>query len=121
MKRRITVEQLMELTEEQQQRLREWWKPEPGDAYYSPCNDGTYQPYGCYIWHNDGIERPAAIPALSIGQMIELLQEKYGEDWIDRIYSVDYDHNIYPLHEGKFIDALWAEVKQVLKRGEVYV
>jgi hypothetical protein len=35
MKRRITPEQLAELTEEQKDRLREWWKPEVGDFYYN--------------------------------------------------------------------------------------
>jgi hypothetical protein len=70
MKRRIIVDQLNELSEEQKVKLREWWKPEAGDFYYSPCNDGTYQPYGCYIYHNDGVERYKPLPALDIGQMI---------------------------------------------------
>jgi predicted AlkP superfamily pyrophosphatase or phosphodiesterase len=117
MKRRITVEQLQELTEEQKQRLREWWMPQCYDIYY----DTIFDDYGMITTDEHGNiskyvmqNKEKLLPLLDIGQMIELLQEKYGEDWIDRIYSVDYDHNIYSLYDGELADALWSEVKQVL-------
>jgi len=101
-KRRIDVSQLNELTDGQKQKLREWWKPEPGDWYYSPCNDGTYQPYGLYMWHDDGIEKYKPLPALDIGQMIELLQncEKYPGH--------------ISIWDGNLCDNLFEKVKEVL-------
>lgn len=115
-KRRITVEQLNELTDKQRERLRNWWKQEAYDLYASETATGELKHYGVYHWtENSEIQaKDKRLPLLDIVQMIELLEEKHGECWINKIYSVDYDHNIYPLYEGELCDALWEEVKAVL-------
>lgn len=107
MKQRITIEQLQELTVEQQQRLREWWEPEEGDWYTDDneellivdhmreCCQGDY----CYHLHStkgisipdlsseqafnrdiEAIKLGKALPLLSIGQMIELLMYEHRRD-----------------------------------------
>ncbi|MEN6313241.1 MAG: hypothetical protein ABFD25_03215, partial [Clostridiaceae bacterium] len=112
--RRIDVSQLNELAPAQKQKLREWWKPQPGDFYCSPCNDGTLQPYGCYWWHNDEIERPTAIPLLDIGQMIEMLQEKQPDIAIERSLGIEYGWNTEHYRAFELADVLWIAVKEVL-------
>ncbi len=123
MKRRITVEQLQELTEEQQQRLREWWKPQLYDVFIEILIDDeiiegsiereTYEP------------SKEALPLLDIGQMIELLEEKKmvtesldikAPKGLINIYSVWYGNGDFPKkYESKELcDALWQAVKQVL-------
>lgn len=47
----------------------------------------------------------------NIGKMIEIL----GEDWVDRVYSVNYDHEIVKLFDGELCDELWLEIKRMLK------
>jgi hypothetical protein len=39
MKQHISAEDLQELTQEQKDRLREWWKPEIGDMYVDEDGD----------------------------------------------------------------------------------
>lgn len=109
MKQRITFEQLNELTDEQKEQLREWWKPKVGDFY---------------IWHSEGMKSEGeflatddvgpwadeeagqyAIPVLSVGQMIDILHARnsgFGN------HHIDFDW------EGELCDALWDEVKQLL-------
>lgn len=93
----ITPEMLNELTDEQKERLREWWKPQPGDMI--PCEDGTFpltrvEPlengYMCYfvrkpekneftaVEFNFG-SRCGILPLLNIGQCIAFLREKCKE------------------------------------------
>lgn len=100
MKQRITPEQLQELSQEQRERLREWWQPRmrDGDWFYgtyggrdevdkwmiSPyCVDsGVYGSGSCP--DEDSMPDKDALPLLSIGQCIELLQskDKNGEYWL---------------------------------------
>jgi len=74
MKRRITSEQLNELTEEQQQKLFYWWKPETGD-YCCSIIAGKYRSAGCYIYPCADFTPQISLPLLDISQMIELLQD----------------------------------------------
>ncbi len=110
MKRRITVEQLQELTEEQQQRLREWWKPQYYDVYaeYDGCLDCYEEMTATYPKQPDQND----LPLLDIGQMIELL-ENLQFDWFDEICT---DEGVYPqpIKGDNLCDALWQAVKQVL-------
>jgi hypothetical protein len=128
MKRRITIDQLNELSEEQKQRLSDWWSPNKGDWYYYPA-----------INHIDVIETSLAIdlnlirydhyPLLDIGQMIELLFDcritdkyfshslivrvsKYGSD----IYGNErnFEDGINESKADELADALWKAVKSIL-------
>ncbi|MFA5307782.1 MAG: hypothetical protein WC365_10095 [Candidatus Babeliales bacterium] len=96
MKRRITVEQLSELADEQRQRLREWWKPQEGDLVYRTDVERTA------IYHHIGTQglwlincrntidpsdeelhvtnKANCLPLLDIGQMIGLLYATYESD-----------------------------------------
>jgi len=124
MKRRITVEQLQELTEEQQQRLREWWKPEEGDYYFQAEETKICHSDICsytVVWPQKG--ENDYIPLLDIGHMIELLSYK-GLGKIkpvidcDTIITVEsWDVSLDSGYYGKgeeLCDALWKAVKQVL-------
>jgi len=123
MKRRITVEDLQQLTPEQQQKLRELWKPKWDDLVMDfrgkesrlsiESNNFYLELYG-----KDGLKKysDTKLPLLNIGQMIELLPLCYsgeGKYWT----STDYDK---PSHFGiwwegeELCDALWKEVKEEL-------
>ena len=104
MKRRITVEQLQELTEEQQQRLREWWKPTAWDVIV------VYHGMGMKVTnvYNEMVstDKKVCMPLLSIGQMIEMLQ-LYKDKDIFKYHDID-------ITDENLCDALWSAVKQVL-------
>ncbi len=131
MKRRITIRQLNELSEEQKVRLREWWKPEHGDLVYDTDlkNVQCIYPYDIYL--RGFFEE--VLPLLDIGQMIELLQEHgVKEDGIELLSCLTfckpvcrqdefiYNDTIIGLYwAGRFdgvelVDALWQAVKSVL-------
>jgi hypothetical protein len=136
MKQRISPAQLAELSPEQQERLKAWWKPEPGD--YCTMPDGimlidvvpprethivsisdekmlniwvaSFNPHCCgtVLAYKDNV-----LPLLSIGQCIGIL----GEKWFDHILFAEgeeYTHEIIKLYDGELIDALFAAVKEVL-------
>lgn len=113
MKRRITVEQLQELTEEQQERLRGRWKPECYDVYWTSafedsCNIVLTDEYGNvngYVKNNMEL----CLPLLDIGQMIELLQNNLYTKPISTkgpMYFSTANINL--------CDDLWEAVKQVI-------
>ena len=124
MKQTITVKQLQELTEEQKERLRSWWEPE---LYQSMVNR-----YGVKFYLeslDEGYLREIrnCLPLLSVGQCIELLEEKDPGSWSiccsksggwyitsSNLYAPKY----YIADGGKdfeeIIDALWQAVKEVL-------
>jgi hypothetical protein len=119
MKRRIDVSQLNELTDEQRQKLREWWKPELND--FCTCNkygegiivesfepmEMTMGEIGMLIYLVNGTidgrdmkglkhftQHGSCLPLLSISQMIELLQEKQPNITIERRLGIEYGWNI---------------------------
>jgi hypothetical protein len=107
MKQRISIEQLQELTEEQQYRLREWWKPQEGDWYHDKTYGESY--YGMEVGGYDVYTLEPAIddlPLLNIGQMIELLQSFNDKDI--------WKYNDIDITSDNFCDALWSAVKEVL-------
>ena len=136
MKRRITVEQLMELTEEQKQRLREWWNPEEGDyvqhnkyGVETICLPGPFDEECPNVYFTTDYRihafKEECLPLLDIGQMIELLEEKKmvtesldikAPKGLINTYSVWYGNGDFPKkYESKELcDALWQAVKQVL-------
>lgn len=137
MRQRISTEELMELTPEQVERLREWWNNWPGEkdsehfhgtrwfgkkdpnrevtGYYGETYD-----YDCFYDYEDG-----DLPLLSIGQCIELLYEKGGRNLLVALNKHDAsvfapqtnypDKPLSEIDEGDgLIAALWQAVKVVL-------
>jgi hypothetical protein len=139
MKQRITVEQLRELTPEQQERLRVWWKPENGDYFTTQYGENRWSYNNmvgaCVGYHNceltidDGdnpSEQPEvdSLPLLSIGQMIELLQDKVTYFSMHNMFAyLTTDRRIgwgvmkpqyFDIRADELCDALWEAVKAAL-------
>lgn len=137
MKRRITPEQLQELTPEQQQKLRDLWKFEVGDICTNEdCIEiciAEYLEGGEYTKYFSKEIRTAdcgkiemydaedCLPLLDIGQMIELLAH--------RLVKIDYDgftnnyyvqvRNAATYGKPELCDALWNAVKFVLQEEAI--
>ena len=129
MKRRISVEDLNQLTEEQKQKLRDWWKPADGDWFYGchgdckedecPCSfhrakEFILSPYIVDSGHygaslSESPHSKDALPLLDISQMIELLLEKEPRHDFD----IDFAHCNFT-KEDEICDRLWGEVIKVL-------
>lgn len=129
MKQHITVNQLDELSERGKERLRKWWKPKEGDQfvrYFKLDNSNRQETY--YISWNDGYEDNIndndSLPLLSIGQMIEFLEEHSKEGWEnvigiwENVIGIDeYDVCLdYRNSNQEFCDALWEAIKEVLEK-----
>jgi polyphosphate kinase len=143
MKQRITIEQLQELTEEQKNKLWDWWKPSTGDHVYpvDVDKDDFYCIYisnkkqSCVVLRDDIKEylklTHKRIPLLSIGQMIDLLCCKIKNTENSRLlmYQINLlTWSIEALHKDdtrwgdahilkssdSLCDALWQAVKEVL-------
>ena len=136
MRQHISPEQLRELTQEQLQRLREWWKPQDYDAFVNAntqevffvgcANGNRFTTYGDDIDH----DKNGLIPLLSIGQMIGFLQDMsqkhlYEDLWMHTShtpistggYEWEWhcglgDYNRYSGNE--LCDMLWLLVKGLL-------
>ena len=127
MKQVITAEQLQELSEEQKERLRDWWEVQEGDRFFAKglwediagkSGPGCVENFDC-----EGLsyKKENCLPLLSVGQCIELLHGKFAET-ISIEYSkhwdqwfVSSDRTDEPETEaGEIIDALWEAVKAVL-------
>lgn len=89
MKQHITIDDLNKLSDKGKERLRKWWKPEYGDnyAYHKYTHKGIWK-YEEHIYvdeigydlidptiASDIIPNKRDYPLLSIGQMIEFLDE----------------------------------------------
>jgi len=132
MKQRISIDQLKQLTSEQQNKLRAWWTCKEGD-WFKPINSDQEQLlsdrskectseqcefddwYGWCVYLEEN-----CLPLLSIGQCIELLNENHdyfymcsdGEMHIGSIYNYYKDG---PDRKGEnLIDVLWEAVKPIL-------
>jgi hypothetical protein len=108
LKQRITVKHLNELTDEQKGCLREWWKPKTHDIVYDFNLKKEF-----HVEHDNWLHEGYAdydpkdfLPLLSIGQMIEILQEH------DRF--VDMTNIEQKMFSPHFCDDLWNEVKRIL-------
>lgn len=118
MKQYITPEQLNELTPEQKERLREWWRPRIKDGIISPyCVDSGFYGAGSDPYDNAMPDKDA-LPLLSIGQCIELanvIQISKDMGWSEN----KQDYEVWWLvngryYQGELIHALWQAVKAVL-------
>lgn len=124
MKRRITIDQLNQLTCEQKVKLREWWMPKIGDAIILDSSDldiedidiviniyskikgirDTEDLITSYSYDaDDYYSKKYCLPILDIGQMIELLKQYWEHVIIE--FKDDYYGNFYwdlTLHERLF-------------------
>lgn len=133
MKQHITIEQINELSKNGKERLRKWWKPKNGDIYsnegeqeifHFPCA-GEY----CAMEGKTKMTYPSGLqvkfyPLLSIGQMIEFLDEHASQFVLDygtsefgewqKHWRLIFDENQYECDE--LCDALWEACKEVLEK-----
>lgn len=121
MKQNITIEQLNELSDKGKEKLREWWKPKEGDL--TDC--GTYYYDGEYVFFENKMDgNQKCYPLLSIGQMIEFLDDNKMIMDIDPHYQIGYLHGEKFIVGGKTIcwwdkelcDVLWLAIKKVLEK-----
>jgi hypothetical protein len=128
-KRRITPEQLQELTEEQNKKLCDWWTPSEGDVFIVSNTKNTIIQNYIGAFSLDSLrnfaQKPKGyMPLLDIGQMIEFLDEdgfgieKQKEDFWniyvfnDTGWKLDFGNII---SNDQLCDALWMVVKAVLQ------
>jgi len=133
MRQRISINQLNELTDEQKERLRKWWKNGKvhfGDLVYTRCNCSPPDPRNVVsVWSYDeqeiefyNAERYGyslykdCLPLLSVGQCIELLGHKLQKIEYDFFINNYYVSvlNIGTNGKTELIDALFAAVKEAL-------
>lgn len=114
MKQHITVEQLNELSDKLQKKLRVWFTDNYSDKDIpsSECIDTSGEhrsdwPSSCKYGYE---------PLLSIGQLIEFLDEhnEYEHWWEEILYPEGKD--IFLKYEGELCDALWEAVKKILEK-----
>lgn len=121
MKQHITVEQLSELYDCDQDILFQWWKPNYGDLFYDSA-------HGVISYSSPTLFRRRAkehrlIPLLSIGQMIEFLDEQKWKDGLSIGHYVngwvvgDEFHGDYSKYwtSPELCDALWEACKEILE------
>jgi hypothetical protein len=138
MKRRITPDQLNQLTEEQKQKLRELWKPEIGDWFYfrgMDKNEDRVDETQCIIkfaTHKGElllhyaeyarIPKSECLPLLDISMMIELL-ESHNINWCDKLFKISYYNEYEEIFDENHIavDELSASKEEITKwyRGEL--
>ena len=118
MKQNITIEQLNELSEKGKKKLRKWWKPKEGDLFLDTIGEGQV------VWCCEDDVEEGSLPLLSIGQMIEFLDEhllegnyqiqRNGERNSWRLNSDDIEFD----EEGKseLCDMSWQAVKEILEK-----
>ncbi|ODA39313.1 hypothetical protein [Desulfosporosinus sp. BG] len=123
MKQRITADQLQQLTTEQQDKLKEWWKPKFSDlfAFEEYCDEHLFDAEDEENLKLFNVKiKPFSLPLLSIGQCLSLLEPcapvlgmKYGEHslWNLEIW-IGGDHRIFT--EKEPVDALFEAVKFIL-------
>ena len=131
MKQRIEVSQLQDLSPEQQDKLREWWKVEIGDCALirdgylgnglSCLIDGYSEEYDSvhFISHDGFGSHPKEVynPLLSIGQLIELLMDKKAYHlWLSQGEYYNFGHNVIMDWDSKteLIDCLFQAAKEIL-------
>lgn len=106
MKQHITVEQFMELKDSAKVKLWEWAQAE-GRHYLVASED-----------------KQTIYPLLSIGQMIEFLNEHGHKDMVIKRINGDWDyehdryHYFHPYGQ-ELAEALWDAVKNVLEKDDV--
>jgi|GEM_PF-1410294 len=115
MKQRITVSQLQELTQEQQDYLRLWWseRQQQGDVFICLGNDFLNGKQFAWDGHNKPFNM--SIPLLNIGQMIEILLGCSCINCALKMLDERIRNKIYGNYGMEFCDALWEVTKEYLR------
>lgn len=131
MKQHITIEQFEEITDKQKKKLVRWWKGESGDWWFVTKPDISAR----QVFVAGGLGGIAGMmaedpkyPLLSIGQMIEYLQESVSGVFSIATIPIQSPNDIqlglwlvtnYNKHYRKpeLCDALWEAVKEVLSEN----
>jgi hypothetical protein len=122
LKQRIDLFQLQELTPEQQEKLRAWWKPEEGDHFLilgeyegvvkeyrnDMVSDYTDPTYNDYIEYDEW-DKPKCLPMLSIGQCIQLLHEFVKERDNNRLTIWEMVNHLWNVEALEKNDSKWGE------------
>jgi hypothetical protein len=127
MKQHITPKQFKQLSDEQQKKLIEWWTPQEGDQ--AVCQYGVFTVHKKdnadeMIWCDCGYSLPPSdpFPLVSIGQMIQFIQEK--KPLLKSISKARFDKWIVNIetatlgYKDELCDALWEATTRVLKDVE---
>lgn len=119
MKQHITIEQLNELGEKGKKQLRKWYYPKRSNGdliiYHEPINPvfrNTTMIFGERPMYGD------PTPLLSIGQMIEFLDE-HDVDILTSLQCEQPAHDFsseYMFKPKDWCDALWEAVKEILNK-----
>lgn len=102
MKQHVTPEQLSDLSEHGKARLREWWRPKHCDLYWPSGSNGS---------------GTRDYPLLSIGQMIEFLEQMFeeGKDIRHYHHGIGFKNIVWDNKED-LRDALWNACVEVLNK-----
>lgn len=120
MKQHIALDQLEELTTIQRGKLVEWFNERYSGKDCSEILSCVETRCSCSTGHYSQLEYWMNAPLLSIGQMIEFLDEDWKTDWSilfgKNIYMVGKQLKDYPTYKKseELCDALWEAVKEVL-------
>jgi len=114
MRQRITVENLAELSPEQQEKLKVWWgeHQQKGDVFICLGND--FLSGKEFAW--DGHNKPfnLAIPLLSIGQILQLLDDLTEEPSLKNgNLRLSINRSMW-LGNSRLVDSLFQAVKEIL-------
>ena len=123
MKQRISVEDIKQLTPDQQAKLRAWWQPQDGDYFSTKYEEqfvGEALPIN-YGEYEKAKPSDSECPLLSIGQCLELLGNKLFSitppwDSHNRLgtWSIWVDGQGYGEKGDELINVLWQAVKSIL-------
>jgi hypothetical protein len=127
MTQRISASHLDQLTAHQKHNLRRWWSPQIGDWFLdSKGNERLYAwSDGLMRAKSDGmfdpaydLDDPKLLPLLSIGQMIEYIEESHNttlKSWQEWDVAIDQGVGTEKHFSApQLVDALWAACKEVL-------
>jgi len=119
MKQRLEPQDLQGLAEEQKVRLRELWEVRAGDFYVKHFTFNCTHGETLVVTEQNikYLNLNSAIPLLSVGQMIEILQNsgKVEYDPCEPSYFWALGEDFYlSVLDGKLCDALWLAVKKIL-------
>lgn len=119
MKKLMEAEDLNELNEKQINTLKEWWKPQEGDAIYfnHACLFVTYVGENTLITPLVHVETCDVMPLLNIGQMIELILSKSKSKLLHALnlyIKRRVLHSFKRKEETELYDILWSTVKRIL-------
>jgi hypothetical protein len=131
LKQRITIDQLQKLTPELREKLRDWWKPQTGDwAIISNETFGLEEKVLVTSWNIEygianlnfikkkgfsSLSKDSLLPLLSIGQMLELIDELDPGKLIvlyENLYMSLIMHS--KTSENYLCDILWRTIKKIL-------